>query len=89
MKSYPASVAAQKIKFYRSLNERERRRHAAIEASRLEHGGLEYISQRFGCDPKTIRKGLAELEEENRLSVDGQRNKGDGQRNKGADEKPK
>jgi DNA-directed RNA polymerase specialized sigma subunit len=82
MKSYPASVEAQIIKFYRSLNERDRRRHAAIEASRLEHGGLEYISQLLGCDPKTIRKGMTELEEENMLSVDGQRKKG-------ADEKPK
>ena len=35
-----------------------------MEVEKLGHGGLEYIAQLFGCDPKTIRRGMAELESE-------------------------
>lgn len=48
--------------FYRSLNEKDRRHYAAIEAMKLGHGGIGYISQVLGCDQKTIRLGIAELE---------------------------
>lgn len=48
---------------YRSLRENDRRRYAAIEAAKLGTGGVEYISRLFGCDPKTIRAGRAELAE--------------------------
>jgi len=49
-------------KYYDSLNEKDRRRYAALEAMRIGHGGQTYISQLFGCDRKTIRKGIKELE---------------------------
>lgn len=74
MKSYPITVESQITQFYRSLNERDRRRYAAVEAGRLGHGGLEYISRLLVCDPKTIRRGLSELE--NELLTDRQRKKG-------------
>ena len=47
--------------FYESLSERDRRRYAAIEASKLSHGGIEYVARVLGCDPKTVRRGQAEL----------------------------
>ena len=49
-------------KFYNSLNEKDRRRYAAIESMRIGHGGQIYISQLFACDRKTIRKGRREIE---------------------------
>jgi len=47
--------------FFHSLNEKDRRRYAGLEASRLGHGGISYISQILGCDRKTVAKGIAEL----------------------------
>jgi hypothetical protein len=47
---------------YQSLNERDRRRYAAIEADKLGYGGQAYISQLLGCDHKTLQRGLDELD---------------------------
>ena len=47
---------------YRSLNEKDRRRYAAIEADKLGHGGQAYISQLLGCDHKTLQHGLQDLD---------------------------
>ncbi|WP_095210160.1 hypothetical protein [Endozoicomonas ascidiicola] len=75
MGSYSTTVEVQMVRFYQSLNERDRRRYAAIEAIKLGHGGIEFISQLLACDPKTIRRGIAELESEH-LTADHQRKKG-------------
>lgn len=40
--------------FHDSLSEKDRRRYAAIEAAKLGHGGIAYVSILLGCDPKTI-----------------------------------
>ncbi|ETR71203.1 MAG: hypothetical protein OMM_02664 [Candidatus Magnetoglobus multicellularis str. Araruama] len=48
-------------KFYDSLNEKDRRRYAALESMRIGHGGQTYISKILGCDRKTIRKGMKEI----------------------------
>ena len=47
---------------YESLNERDRRLYAAIEAEKLGYGGQTYISQLLGCDHKTLERGLAEID---------------------------
>ena len=47
--------------FYRSLNEKDRRRYAGLEANKLGHGGISYISEILGCDRKTVSKGIEEL----------------------------
>ena len=47
--------------FFHSLNEKDRRRYAGLEASRLGHGGISYISEILGCDRKTVSKGIDEL----------------------------
>jgi hypothetical protein len=44
-----------------SLREKDQRRYAAVEAAKLGHGGVEYIASLLGCDPKTIRQGLADI----------------------------
>ena len=46
---------------YRSLREKDQRRYAAVEAAKLGHGGIEYISELLGCDPKTIHQGFVDL----------------------------
>ena len=52
------------IALYDSLSEKDRKRYAAVEAQRLEHGGITYIVALFGCDEKTIKRGLSELGDE-------------------------
>jgi hypothetical protein len=59
-----------------SLSERERRLYAAAEALKLGRGGLLYLTRLFGCDPKTIRRGLRELEQEPSLPPGRSRKKG-------------
>jgi ABC-type Na+ transport system ATPase subunit NatA len=62
--------------FYGTLSEKDRRRYAAIEADKLGHGGIEYISHLFDLDPKTIRRGLDDLNDREALSEVMQRKKG-------------
>ena len=47
--------------FYGSLNEKDRRRYAALEACKLGHGGIAFVCRILGCDPKTVRRGIKEL----------------------------
>jgi hypothetical protein len=47
--------------FYDSLSEKDRRRYAAVEAEKLGHGGVEYVSLVLGCDEKTIRHGQSDV----------------------------
>ena len=58
---YTSEVEEQMRSFYLSLSERDRRRYAGLEASKLGHGGIEYIAAVLDCDPKTVRRGRAEL----------------------------
>lgn len=61
MGSYPAEVCEHMKAFYDSLSEKDRRRYAAVEAEKLGHGGVEYISWVLGCDEKTIRHGRGDV----------------------------
>jgi hypothetical protein len=63
MEAYPVHVERKMKRFFDWLSEKDRRRYAAIEAEKLGHGGVEYVSRVLQCDPKTIREGLKELEE--------------------------
>lgn len=58
---------ALKKRFYTSLNERQRRHFAALEAKELGHGGIKEVSESFGISVVTIREGLAELEANDQL----------------------
>ncbi len=76
MVGYPAGVERLMKRLFDSLREGDRRRYAAIEAAKLGHGGIEYVSTVLGCDPKTIRQGLDELEGEVGLDTGRSRKKG-------------
>ena len=63
MDGYGRQVEVQMVNFYRSLSEKDRRRYAAVEAGKLGHGGVAYVARLFGCDPDTVRRGLADVEQ--------------------------
>lgn len=47
--------------FYNSLNEKDKRHYAALEANKLRYGGVSYISALLGCDRATVQSGLDEF----------------------------
>lgn len=59
---YSEDIELKMQRLFGTLSEKDRRRYAAIEVVKLEHGGIEYVSSLFGIDPKTIRRGMTELE---------------------------
>jgi len=78
MEAYPMPIQEMMRRLYESLNERDRRRYAAVESAKLGHGGMSYISQILNCDPKTIEAGLLEFEGEE-LDTSRVRKKGAGE----------
>ena len=76
MIGYAPGVERLMKRLFDSLKESDRRRYAAIEAAKLGYGGVEYISTLLGCDPKTIRQGLGELEGEGELDTGRSRKRG-------------
>lgn len=63
MEHYSAQVEQRMKRLFQTLSEKDRRRYAAVEADKLGYGGTEYIAALFAVDPKTIRRGLADLDE--------------------------
>src|SRR5260370_28778323 len=88
MSPYPREVEQTMRSFSRSLRENDRRRYAAVEAAKLGHGGVEYISRVLGVDPKTIRQGQRDLEDLPERPAARVRNPGGGRRRK-IDDDPK
>jgi len=62
LKAYPAEIEQMMQQFYATLREKDQRRYAAIEARKLEHGGVSYIARVLGCDRNTIHAGMKELD---------------------------
>ena len=73
---YSPSTEDAMRRVFHSLSERDRRLYAAAEALKLERGGLLYLTRLFGCDPKTIRRGLGELQQQSSLPPGRSRKKG-------------
>jgi hypothetical protein len=61
MSPYAPGIELAMRNFCDSLREHDRRRYAALEVTKLGHGGLAYIARLLRLDPKTIRQGLKEL----------------------------
>jgi hypothetical protein len=61
MHRYSPAIEEQIAAFYESLSEKDRRRYAAIEASKLGRGGLSYMARVLSCDRHTIAQGVQEL----------------------------
>lgn len=62
MTGYAHDIEIKMQRLFERLSEKDRRRYAGIEAAKLGHGGLEYIAELFGIDPKTVRRGWVELD---------------------------
>ena len=58
---YPPETAEIMRRFYRSLNEKDRRRYAGIEALKLGHGGRNYIAKVLGISRRTVSRGAQEV----------------------------
>jgi hypothetical protein len=61
METYSSEIEAAMRQFYASLNERDRRRYAGLEALKLGHGGQNYIARVLGCSRRTVHKGAQEI----------------------------
>jgi len=59
--TYPKEIEQTMKEFFNSLSEKDRRRYAAVEAHKLGHAGITYISKLLGCSRSTIHAGLNEL----------------------------
>jgi hypothetical protein len=58
---YKSSIEKDMKMFYNSLNEKDRRHYAALEAKKLIHGGITYIADLLGCDRDTVHAGIEEF----------------------------
>jgi hypothetical protein len=76
MGAYAPEIERMMKRLFDSLRENDRRRYAAIEATKLGHGGIEYIARVLECDPKTIRLGHDELIDGHDLDTGRVRKKG-------------
>jgi predicted ArsR family transcriptional regulator len=88
MDVYAAEIEGKMQRLFSWLSEKDRRRYAAVEAAKLGHGGIEYIARVLGCDPKTIRQGLRELEEAEDAAAGRIRQKGGGARRASSPSRP-
>jgi Rhodopirellula transposase DDE domain len=80
MVSYNADIEKQMQRLYSSLNEKDRRRYAAIEAVKIGWGGISYIGKLFGCDYYTVKFGIRELDDEEAMNMDEVRRQGGGRK---------
>ena len=78
--TYPNRVTQKMKALFNSLSEKHRRLYAAIEADKLGHGGIKYISELLGIDPKTINRGLADLDDDAVLAAPRHRKAGGGRK---------
>lgn len=49
--------------YFATLSEKDQRRFAALEAQRLGHGGIVYITKLLGVSRSTIERGIREIEQ--------------------------
>ena len=60
MGPYAPEIEAAMKHFYNSLDEKNRRRYAGIEALKLGLGGRNYIARVLGCSRRTVTRGAKE-----------------------------
>lgn len=60
---FDKTIEQQMRDFYHTLSEKDRRRYAAIEATKLPYGGIRYLAGVLGCSENTIASGIKDLSE--------------------------
>lgn len=74
-------IVNQKINYYSSLPEKQRRHFLAQEYLQLGEGSQRYLSKLFGCARQTIVNGLKDLESKDfKVDYSRQRRKGGGRK---------
>jgi len=73
-------IRAKYIAMAVELDERSRRRWAAVEARSIGYGGITLVAKAIGMSDRTIRTGLKELNEPELLPTDRQRRAGAGRK---------
>lgn len=54
-------ISEDEIRYYKQLDERQGRLFLGMKAKQLGRSGVRLVSEAFGVDPKTVRKGKEEL----------------------------
>lgn len=81
VEKYSSEVEKVMLNYYNSLQERDKRRYAAIEALKLGFGGKQYIYRLFQMSPNTLSRGISELlSDEGRIAFSRQRKVGGGRK---------
>ena len=75
---YPAEIEKFIKDTYAKLSEKDRRTYAAVEALKLPRGGKAYIVELLGCSKNTLLRGIAELENPEKVLKDRIRREGAG-----------
>lgn len=61
MELYAPEIEEAMRRYYQSLNEKDRRRYAGLEALKYGHGGREIVARLLGCSRNTVSKGAREV----------------------------
>lgn len=61
MQSYSKVIEEDMLYVFTQMDEKSQRHYAAIEALKLGHGGINYISNLFGMSEKTVSRGIEEI----------------------------
>jgi hypothetical protein len=56
-------ISEEEIRYYKQLDERQGRLFLGMKAKLLGRSGVRLVSEAFGVDVKTVRKGKSELSE--------------------------
>lgn len=78
MDAYTPEIQRAMKRLFDSLGEKDRPRYAAVEVTKLGHGGIEYVARLLGCDPSSSRQRESELEGTDDLESGRVRKRGDG-----------
>ena len=54
-------ITEDEINYYKQLDERQQRIFLGLKAKQLGRSGVRIVSESFGVNPKTVRKGKEEL----------------------------
>lgn len=61
MQNYSKDIEEDMLYVYSQMDEKSQRHYAAIEALKLGHGGISYVSGLFGISEKTVSRGIEEI----------------------------
>lgn len=60
---YPKEIEEIMQKLYNCMSEKDGYLYAGVEALKLPHDGVDYISKLFGCSRDSVLLGMKELDE--------------------------